>query len=676
MAGTFVLTDTLRPGLRRPLRRRQRERRRPGRRARSLFSDPFGGERPARARSRSRPVDTVAAVDGVRVAEPYVHHVRVRQHQPRARRRRRADRRRAGPADAARELDRRTASSRPTTSPRAAGPRPTTRSRSTSPPPRTATSSVGDTVTVVTQFGQQGVHARRHRAASAPPRAPAGAVSAEFTLAEAQRLAGTDGEIQPGARRRRGRRQPGASSPTAIREALPDDVEVAHRRGGGRRAVLRRAGGLRVLHDHHPGLRRHRPAGRHLRDLQHLLDHRRSSAPASWPCCGPSAPAGARCSLGAGRGASSSASSAPASGSLVGIGSWRHGAPRRLRRRPRAGIVLSGQTVVIALLIGLVVTLVAAIVPAIRATRVPPLAALRDVAIDRSGASKVRIVLGVLDRRCWRRSSSRTIWTGDGTPTTSPPVVIGRAARARRRHHRRPGARRAQRALRRPGRHQGVGHHRTPRGGERRRAARSAPRPPPSALIIGVALVGLLSVFGASAKASIDKEVSRGFDGDFVVQAESMGFGGLGGFSPAVADAGRRHRRRRHGGPAGLRRRSRSPTPTGRRPDELLTAIDPSTLTGVLEPRMVEGEVTDLTDDGMILDVERADDHDVGIGDTDPGRPVGRQRDRRHRRGDHRRREPARLLHHQPRHLHWPTPRRRSTPSSSAPSTRAPTSTR
>ena len=27
--------------------------------------------------------------------------------------------------------------------------------------------------------------------------------------------------------------------------------------------------------------------------------------------------------------------------------------------------------------------------------------------------------------------------------------------------------------------------------------------------------------------------------------------------------------------------------------------IDPATLTGVLEPNMVEGEVTDLTDDGV-----------------------------------------------------------------------------
>ena len=35
--------------------------------------------------------------------------------------------------------------------------------------------------------------------------------------------------------------------------------------------------------------------------------------------------------------------------------------------------------------------------------------------------------------------------------------------------------------------------------------------------IIGVALVGLLSVFKASASASIDSTISEGFNGDFVV---------------------------------------------------------------------------------------------------------------------------------------------------------------
>jgi putative ABC transport system permease protein len=56
--------------------------------------------------------------------------------------------------------------------------------------------------------------------------------------------------------------------------------------------------------------------------------------------------------------------------------------------------------------------------------------------------------------------------------------------------------------------------------------------------------------------------------------------------------------------------------PNGDTEDNLLTAIDPHALTGLLEPTMVRGEVTDLTDDGMLIDFERARDHHVQVGDT------------------------------------------------------------
>ena len=45
---------------------------------------------------------------------------------------------------------------------------------------------------------------------------------------------------------------------------------------------------------------------------------------------------------------------------------------------------------------GLVITLVAGIGPSIRGSRVPPLAALRDVAVDRTDASRPRLVVGAL----------------------------------------------------------------------------------------------------------------------------------------------------------------------------------------------------------------------------------------------------------------------------------------
>ena len=75
----------------------------------------------------------------------------------------------------------------------------------------------------------------------------------------------------------------------------------------------------------------------------------------------------------------------------------------------------------IALVIGLVVTLIAALVPAVRATRVPPLAALRDVAIDRSGASKARIALGIVVLLAGGLLPVRGLDAATATPTPSRP---------------------------------------------------------------------------------------------------------------------------------------------------------------------------------------------------------------------------------------------------------------
>ncbi len=59
-------------------------------------------------------------------------------------------------------------------------------------------------------------------------------------------------------------------------------------------------------------------------------------------------------------------------------------------------IVISPSAFVITFIVGLVVTLVCATFPAIRAGRVPPLAAMRDVSVDRSGASRRRVVVSAV----------------------------------------------------------------------------------------------------------------------------------------------------------------------------------------------------------------------------------------------------------------------------------------
>jgi putative ABC transport system permease protein len=61
---------------------------------------------------------------------------------------------------------------------------------------------------------------------------------------------------------------------------------------------------------------------------------------------------------------------------------------------PAGGLVLSPRTVLVALLTGVLVSAAAAVLPAHRAAKVPPVAALRDLARDGSGSSRRRVVIG------------------------------------------------------------------------------------------------------------------------------------------------------------------------------------------------------------------------------------------------------------------------------------------
>ena len=63
---------------------------------------------------------------------------------------------------------------------------------------------------------------------------------------------------------------------------------------------------------------------------------------------------------------------------------------------PAGPTVVAAHTVVTVLIVGMTITVFSALAPAIRASRVAPIAALRDVAIDRSGSSVVRTVAGVV----------------------------------------------------------------------------------------------------------------------------------------------------------------------------------------------------------------------------------------------------------------------------------------
>ncbi|MHB8234611.1 MAG: ABC transporter permease, partial [Solirubrobacteraceae bacterium] len=189
---------------------------------------------------------------------------------------------------------------------------------------------------------------------------------------------------------------------------------------------------------------------------------------------------------------------------------------------PDNGTVLETRTIVVSLVVGIVVTLLAGLPPALRATRVPPIAAMREgVEIPHPPPTRralvIRFVLGLVV----------VVVLGLVIGGASLPVLVIvwglRSARlwARlRRGEERP--KRNYRII--PALARVLGVLVTWRGITGRLARENAIRQPgrtmvtAAALTIGIALVAFIAVFAAGVKATINHNVSRSFAGDLIVE--------------------------------------------------------------------------------------------------------------------------------------------------------------
>jgi putative ABC transport system permease protein len=196
---------------------------------------------------------------------------------------------------------------------------------------------------------------------------------------------------------------------------------------------------------------------------------------------------------------------------------------------PAGGLVFKGTTVAVGLAAGIGATIVAAVAPAVRASRVPPLAALRDVAVDRSATSVVRAVTGVgLASIGVAVVLSAVLGDGDnvlaqaglGALLTLVGVVVFGPVVARTASAAIGAPLPALRGL--PGRLARQNAMRNPR-----RTSGTA-----AALMVGVGVVTLFTVFAASLKASLDASVTETFRGDLVISTGPFGGSGL---SPELA---------------------------------------------------------------------------------------------------------------------------------------------
>ena len=199
---------------------------------------------------------------------------------------------------------------------------------------------------------------------------------------------------------------------------------------------------------------------------------------------------------------------------------------------PAGSVAFTGNTVLYSMVAGTLITLVFAQSPARKAGKVPPVAAMRDVAVGSTGyGSKERVFVGSgilvlggvsLLFGLFGNPSNALALVGLGALSTLVGVtVLGRTI-----------ALPLSRVLGAPlPRLRGVAGHLARENAMRnpKRTAATA-----AALMIGVGLVSCITIFAASMKASFDAIIDRAFVGDVVVTS-STGFGS-GGIDPALTE--------------------------------------------------------------------------------------------------------------------------------------------
>jgi putative ABC transport system permease protein len=270
---------------------------------------------------------------------------------------------------------------------------------------------------------------------------------------------------------------------------------------------------------------------------------------------------------------------------------------------PAGGIVVTLGTVAVAIVVGVVVTLVAGIAPAIRASRVAPLAALRDVAFESTATSRIRVVVGSLMLAAGTVLAVLPALSGEpwlvavglGAVVTVVGVVVFGPVVAR------PLSRVLGAPVARLRGLTGVLSRENAMRNPRRTAGTAA------ALMVGVGVVTLFTVFAASLKASLDASVERSFGGDLVVSSGQFGGGGI---SPRLVDEVNQLPEVSQA--VGLGRGNAAIDGDTKE----LTVADPAALDAVLDLDLSGGSLADLGTDGLAVSDATADSNGWQLGDV------------------------------------------------------------
>ena len=269
---------------------------------------------------------------------------------------------------------------------------------------------------------------------------------------------------------------------------------------------------------------------------------------------------------------------------------------------PDSGTVVKSGTIVTSMLVGTLITVVAALFPARKAAKVPPIAALRDIAHDTSGSSKGRRIAGLAFAVLGIGLAAKGLADEDATTlgygllgiflsvATLGPVIAGPISRVLAwpipRLKGITGVLARENAIRNP-----------------KRTASTA-----AALMIAVTLIGFITIFADSAKASVDKSIDQNFNGDFVIDSQTFGQGGL-----PVAMADELNALPEVAAAAGVRL-SQAQIAFGA---EFIGGVDPAVIFDVVDVGEIQGDPNALQrEDAIALSAEQAEEFGLGLGDT------------------------------------------------------------
>jgi putative ABC transport system permease protein len=278
---------------------------------------------------------------------------------------------------------------------------------------------------------------------------------------------------------------------------------------------------------------------------------------------------------------------------------------------PNTGLVLETRTIVVALILGIGITLASALAPALRATRISPMAALLEAALPESRrrgritaivavllgiGGLAMLLIGLFGKLESSGSAAGLMGAGSAailfaTSLYSPRLVKPLASIAGwpiERLRGLTGRLARENAMRKPG----------------RTAVTSA------ALMIGLALVVFVTVFAAGLNRSIASAIDTNFQGDITVQNTD-------GFSPIPSSIARDVARVQGVGDVGSLRFSYAKV-AGEKGQQRLAGVDPRNINEVFKFEFTDGDtatIGDLTSRQAVVDEAYAKSNDLGVGD-------------------------------------------------------------